>query len=224
MSTDPARPRRASADDGLLRLGLVGRAGSGKSTVADALERSGARVLRADQLGHQVTDQDPAVRAALIAEYGPGIYRADGTLDRARVAAKVFTDRAALARLDKLTHPRIVILMQDELDALQRAGWRGVVVFDAALMLDWGMERVCDAVIAVVAPEESKIARLVASRGWTEAEARARLAAQRSDESFAAAADVVLQNDGTRGDLARAALEAVGRLRLAHGKGNGQGC
>lgn len=218
MSTDPARPRRAPLDDGLLLLGLVGRAGSGKSTVADALEADGACVLRADPLGHQVTDRDPAVRAALVAEYGPDIYLADGTLDRARVAAKVFADKAARARLDKLTHPRIVILMQGEVARLREEGWRGVVVFDAALMLDWGLERVCDAVIAVVAPEDVKVARLTASRGWSEEQARARLAAQRGDEAFAAAADVVLDNRGTREELARAAREAVRRLRAAHGK------
>jgi len=208
MSTE----RRAAGRDRMFRIGLVGRAGSGKSTVAAALAAGGARVIEADRIGHQVTDHDPEVRAALTAEYGPGVYRADGALDRARVAARVFTDPAARARLDRLVHPRIAARIRDQLDALGREGRPGVVVVDAALMLEWGLERELDAVIAVTAPEEVQIARLVRARGWSEDEARRRLAAQRTNEAFAAAADVTLANTGTPDDLARAARAAVTRL------------
>src|SRR2546429_4197929 len=102
-----ARPRRAPRP-GPLVVGLVGRAGSGKSTVARALAAAGARVLDADRIGHAITDGDPDVRAALATEYGPEVYRPDGQLDRKRVAAKVFADPAALGRLNLLVHPRIL--------------------------------------------------------------------------------------------------------------------
>src|SRR5690349_20011371 len=102
------RLRRATEPDGLFIVGLVGRAGSGKSTVARALAADGTRLIEADAIGHAVTDGDPEVRAALAAEYGPGVYHADGTLDRARVAARVFTDAGARVRLNHLVHPRIV--------------------------------------------------------------------------------------------------------------------
>jgi dephospho-CoA kinase len=78
-----------------------------------------------------------------------------------------------------------------------------VVVIDAALMLEWGLERDCDAVIAVVAPEAMQIERLWRSRGWSEADARARLQAQRTNEAFAAAADVTLVNQGSAEELRR---------------------
>ncbi|MGH7743030.1 MAG: dephospho-CoA kinase, partial [Candidatus Eiseniibacteriota bacterium] len=178
MSTE----RRARADDGLWIVGLVGRAGSGKSTVAQSLAASGAELIEADRIGHQVTDTDPEVRAALIAEYGPDIYRADGALDRARVGQRVFADRAALERLNRLVHPRILRAMRARIAELQTRGFPGTVVVDAALMLDWEFERECDTVIAVVAPEALQISRLVAARGWSEAQARARLAAQRTNE------------------------------------------
>src|SRR5689334_18448276 len=126
MSTE--RPRRTHAGDGLFILGLAGRAGSGKSTVARALESRGVPVIDADRLGHEVTDTDPEVRAALGAEYGPDVYRADGALDRARVGAKVFSDPAARARLDRLVHPRILARIRARLDALRAASFHGVVV------------------------------------------------------------------------------------------------
>jgi dephospho-CoA kinase len=212
MSTD-ARVRRPKAQDDLFVIGVVGRAGSGKTTVARVLTEGGGVVIEADRIGHQVTDQDPEVRAALVAEYGPEVYLSDGTLDRARVAARVFTDDSARARLDRLVHPRILTRIRGEIDGLRASGYRGIVVIDAALMLEWGLERECDAIVAVTAPEHTQVERLEKQRGWSATEARARLAAQRSNEAFAAAADVTLENQGAVEALVRATREAVGRLR-----------
>src|SRR5258705_7613885 len=212
MSTDH-RARRPPAGDGLVIVGLVGRAGSGKSTVARALAADGAVVIEADRLGHEVTDRDPEVRRALATEYGDEVYLADGALDRRRVAARVFSDPEARARLDRLVHPRILSRIRARVEELRAARFRGVVLIDAALMLEWGLERECDAVMAVTAPEVEQIARLMRARGWSEAEVRAPLAAQRANESFAAPADVVLQNRGEIEELERAARAAVATLR-----------
>lgn len=209
---DSARPRRAPAHDGLVIVGLVGRAGSGKSTVAAALAARGALVLDADRIGHEVTDGDPAVREAMLREYGPAVYLDDGKLNRRLVATKVFADATALERLNGLVHPRILRRLRERLAALPGEGFRGPVVIDAALMLDWAFERECDAVIAVVAPEDSQVERLVRARGWSTAEARRRLAAQRPNEAFAAAADEVIDNRGSEADLAAAAAAALERL------------
>src|SRR6185436_3266592 len=126
ISEDAGRLRRparaASARPVPFVVGIVGPAGSGKSTLARALAGPGTRVLDAARFGHEI----------------PDVYRADGTLDRARVAARVFSDPTALARLNALVHPHI-------LDRLRAgiAGAAGVdtVVVDAALLLDWGFER-----------------------------------------------------------------------------------
>ena len=223
MSTDPrhpaaaARARRAPAGDGLRVIALVGRAGSGKSTVARALAARGAEVVDADRLGHAVTDTDPEVRAALAAEYGAGVYGADGRLDRARVAARVFSDPAARARLNALVHPRIVTRIRAALAALRARGFRGPVLVDGALLLEWGFERECDAVIAVTAPEAAQVARLVAARGWSAAEAQRRLAAQPPAARLTAAADEVLVNDGDERTLAAAAESALARLAARAG-------
>jgi dephospho-CoA kinase len=212
MSTERSRPRRAHAGDGLFILGLVGRAGSGKSTIARALVADGAALVDADAIGHQVTDQDPEVRRALAAEYGADVYLPDGTLDRRRVADRVFSDPAARARLDALVHPRILARAWEELNKLRLAGHRGVVVLDAALLLYWGMERSCDAVLAIDAPEAQRVARLSASRGWSEDQARAVLAVQRPGEWFRDAADLTIDNTGDIAELERAARAAVVRL------------
>jgi dephospho-CoA kinase len=221
MSTEPAgrkerardaRARRAPANDGLLIVGLVGPAGSGKSTVARILKAQGAQLIEADVIGHQVTDTDPQVRAALAAEYGPEVYRPGGSLDRARVAARVFSDPAALARLNARVHPRIVSAILARIEALRADRYRGPVVVDAALMLDWGLERECDVVLAVVAAVAQQVARLMRSRDWSEEDARARLAAQRSNDEFRAAADEVIENDADAATLLAATRTTFNRM------------
>ena len=224
MSTDgtrggPPRPRRPRADDGLFVVGLVGRAGSGKGVVAGAWSADGALVIEADRVGHEVTDEDQAVRAALAAEYGPGVYGPDGRLDRERVGARVFADPAARERLDRLVHPALVAGLRRRLEVLRSRGWRGVVVLDGALLLEWGLERDCDAVVAVTAPEAEQLRRLMRSRGWSAEQAGRRLAAQRSNEAFAAAADVTLENAGSLEELERRARAALAALRGARQEG-----
>jgi dephospho-CoA kinase len=204
--------RREPAGDGLFIVGIVGRAGSGKSTVARQLVADGAVVIDADALGHEIADRDPRVRSALIAEYGSAVYGANG-LDRRRVAEVVFRDRAARERLNRVVHPRILERIAARLEGLREIGFRGIVVVDAALMLDWGLERWCDAVIAVTAPEAERVERLMRARGWSRAETERRLAIQRPAEAFAEAADLVLDNRGRPEDLEREALEGVRALR-----------
>jgi dephospho-CoA kinase len=205
MSTE-----RRAATRGPFRLGLVGRTGSGKSTVARALADDGAVVIDADALGHEVTDGDPEVRAALGAEYGPDVYAA-GRLDRRRVAARVFADPAARARLDALVHPRILERIRSRIATLEAEGFDGVVVIDAALLLDWGLERELDAVALVTAPDARRIERLARARGWSADEARQRLAVQRDDVAFRASADVTLDNSNDPETLAAAARALMQR-------------
>jgi len=129
----------------------------------------------------------------------------------------VFSDPAALARLNALVHPRILAEMRRQLDSMRTRGERGTVLVDAALMLDWGFERECDAVMAVVATEEQQISRLMRTRGWSEEEARGRLAAQRTNEAFRAAADEVIENTADAASLLAATRSAFGRIVAKRG-------
>jgi dephospho-CoA kinase len=194
----------------------VGPAG-GKALARELVPASGAspadtRVLDADRMGHDITNRDPAVRAALAAEYGAGVYRADGTLDRAQVAANVFRDPAALARLNALTHPRILERLRADVERAGREGFRGTILVDAALLLDWGFERECDGVVAVVAPRALQLERLRTTRGWSADEATRRLANARTNEQFAALADEVVVNDRDEAHGVRELKTAIARL------------
>jgi len=213
---DGRSARRHDPDDQLFIIGLVGRAGSGKSSAAAALVEVGARLIDGDRLGHEVTDGDPLVRSRLAEEYGEDVYDSDGKLDRQRVAAKVFRDPLARGRLDRLVHPRIMERIMAALERLRAEAFAGVVVIDAALMLEWGLERWCDAVIAVTATEAEQIGRLRRSRGWSDEEAARRLRVQRTNEAFAEMADLTIENDGNLDELKRAVLTAVARLAEPH--------
>jgi len=208
------KPRRSPAGDSLFVVGLIGQAGSGKTSVARALERDGARVIDADALGHVVVNGDPEVRAALSAEYGAGVYGPTG-LDRARVADTVFRDPAARERLNRLVHPRIIEGIRARLDELRAARAAGVVVVDAALLLDWGFERECDAVLAVTSPRAAQLERLAAQRGWSAAQAERVLGAQRPVAELTAAADMTIDNHGHPEALEQAARRALEQLRAA---------
>ena len=212
MST--RKSRRPPAGDGLTIVGLVGQAGSGKSLVARVFERDGARVLDADAIGHQVVDEDATVRQALSAEYGEDIYTVSG-LDRSRVAARVFRDSEARQRLNRLVHPRIVERIYAELAELLAKSYRGVVVVDAALLLDWGFERECDVVIAVTAERGVQLERLLRQRGWSAEEAMRRIAAQRPVTVFAAAADAVIPNNGSQDETEQVARDTLKALLAA---------
>ena len=157
-------------------------------------------------------DFDPQVQAAIAAEYGPEVYGPTG-LNRRRVAEVVFRDPAARERLNLLVHPRIVERIRARLDGLRKDRFRGTVVIDAALLLDWGFERECDAVVAVTSRREAQLERLRTQRGWDAEEAGRVLDAQRPAPELAAAADMTIENDGGATELVRAARAACKRLR-----------
>jgi dephospho-CoA kinase len=182
----------------VLRVGLTGGIGSGKSTVATLLARRGAVVVDADRIAREVVEPGTAGLAAVVAAFGDGMLDADGSLDRPALAAVVFTDPKARARLDAIVHP-LVRARATELAAA--APPDAVVVHDIPLLVETGQADRYDLVLVVEADPDIRIARLV-QRGLPEDDARARIAAQASDEQRRAVADVVLDNSGTREELA----------------------
>ncbi|MGY2064012.1 dephospho-CoA kinase [Blastococcus sp. SYSU DS0619] len=182
----------------MLRIGLTGGIGSGKSTVSRMLAERGALVVDADRIARAVLETGTPGLAAVAAEFGDGVLAHDGSLDRAALAAIVFSDESARRRLDALVHP---LVRERSTELVAAAPADAVVVNDVPLLVETGQAGAYDLVLVVDTDAETRVARLV-ERGLAESDARARIAAQATDEQRRAAADVVLDNNGTLEQLA----------------------
>lgn len=181
----------------MIEVGLTGCIGSGKSTVAAALVRRGAVLLDADAIVVELQQPGSPTLEAMVAHFGPSILRPDGHLDRAAVAGIVFEDPQELAALNAIVHPAVRAEMAARRDEL--VGSEAVIVADIPLLAEAEPERragLAGIVVVDVAPEVA-VQRLVAGRGLTAGEARARLARQASRAERLALADFVIDNDGT---------------------------
>lgn len=181
-----------------MQIGLTGGIGSGKTTAARRFAELGALVVDADAVAREVVEPGTEGLAAVVGAFGPGLLDPTGRLDRPALAAIVFGDAAARARLNGILHPLIRRRVAERIAAAP-AGT--VVVQDVPLLVETGQAGAFDLVVVVETPEALRVRRLVADRGMPAGQARARMAAQASDEQRRAVADVVLVNDGTPADL-----------------------
>jgi len=181
----PFRPARPVV------IGITGGVAAGKSAVASMFAARGLRHVDADAHARAVS-AEPAVLAALAAEFGPAVVP-DGALDRAAMARIAFADSAARARLEAILHPRIRAAVLKELAAAKAEG--SSVLLDAPLLLENGLDAVCDCIVFVAASLATRATR-AAARGWDAAELARREAAQKPLAEKAARADHVLDNDG----------------------------
>lgn len=182
----------------VLRIGLTGGIGSGKSTVSALLAQRGAVVVDADRIAREVVEPGTPGLAQVVEAFGEGVLGADGSLDRPALAAVVFTDPEARARLDGIVHP---LVRARTAELVAAAPDDAVLVNDVPLLVETGQAGSYDLVLVVEADPELRVTRLV-GRGLSEEDARARIAAQATDEQRRAVADVVLDNSGTPEQLA----------------------
>lgn len=192
-----------------LRVGLTGGIASGKSTVSGLLRELGAVVIDADVLAREVVAKGTPGLDRVVAEFGPSLLTGDGELDRPKMGQLVFGDEGARKRLEAIVHP-LVFERIAELEA--GAGPDDVVVHDIPLLAETGMAPGFDAVIVVDTPTELQVERMVRDRGWTEDEARSRIAAQASREERLAVATHVIENAGSLEDLRRRVTEVYRAL------------
>jgi dephospho-CoA kinase len=189
----------------MLLIGLTGGIGAGKSAVAARLAELGAIVIDADALSRDVVRPGTEGLAEVVAEFGPEVLTATGELDRAALGRLVFADPERRQALERIVHPRVRVRSAEIIGA---APPDAVVVNDVPLLVETGQAAAFPLVIVVLAAEATRIARLVRDRGMSEEDARARIAAQATDEQRRAVADVVIDNDGSLEDL-RGAVDAA---------------
>jgi dephospho-CoA kinase len=189
----------------MLIVGLTGGIGSGKSTVAARLSELGAVVIDSDRLAREVVEPGTPGLAEVVAAFGPDVLGPDGALDRVALGRIVFGDDAKRRGIEGIIHPLVRARFSEIVAA---AAPEAVIVNDVPLLVEAGLAANYDLVIVVLASEGTRKERLKSSRGMSAADARARMAAQATDEQRRAVADVVIVNEGTPDEL-RATVDAA---------------
>ncbi|QUX27711.1 dephospho-CoA kinase [Nocardiopsis akebiae] len=184
----------------MLTVGLTGGIGSGKSAVATELAAYGATVVDADAIAREVVEPGTPGLEAVVAEFGEQVLTPDGRLDRPRLGEIVFADEASLARLNAIVHPLVGERSSQLMEEAVASGVE-VVVYDVPLLVENGLGPLYDVVVVVDAPDEVRVERVAANRGMPREQVRARIRAQADRDTRLAAADLVVDNSGTREEL-----------------------
>ena len=175
-------------------LGLTGPTGAGKSTVARILCEQGCAVIDCDRVARETVEHCAPCLEQLRAEFGEDIVGADGKLNRRLLAQRAFASPPKTQRLNEITHPWILKAVDDEIAALKRNGAFCIVV-DAPLLFESGADAICDRILAVIAPLEIRLTRIVRRDGISRAQALSRIRAQQTDSFYTEKSDYSI--DGT---------------------------
>ena len=195
----------------MLRVGLTGGIGSGKSTVARRFRELGAMVIDADQVAREVVTADSSGLAAIRQRFGEAVMAPDDCLDRGALGRIVFADEQARRDLEAITHP---LISERTRSLVESATPEQIVVHEVPLLAELDMAAAYHLTVVVVASDDIRVARLTGGRGFTQEDARARIAAQASDRARRACADVWLDNNGPVGGLL-AQIDALWYERIA---------
>ena len=198
----------------MLRLGLTGGIASGKSAVAAMLRELGFAVLDADALAHKLIEPGQAAYAEVIQEFGPSIADSSGRIERAKLGATVFADLAKLDRLNAIVHPRVAEVILSQFEVWRRSGVRDAVFVEAALLVESGIHKKLDGLVVVWCRPEQQLERLLA-RGFSETEARRRIAAQLPVEEKLRHATEKIDCSGSFEETRRQVEALAGKLRRA---------
>lgn len=196
----------------MLKVGLTGGLASGKSFVGQALAHCGCLLIQADDLGHEVLAPGGEAFDAVVKEFGRDIV-ADGRIDRRRLAARVFADPQALARLNALVHPPVIAREEKMMAEFAARQAKGIAVVEGAVLIENGSYKRFNRLIVVACTPAQQIERAMHRDGITEAEVRARLSRQMPLEEKRKVADFVIDTSGTKQDTLRQACAVYEELR-----------
>ena len=193
-------------------VGLTGPTGSGKSEVARVWKDQHFPMIDAEVLARRVVEPGQPALEELVAEFSEDILHEDGTLNRRQLAKRAFATPEDTAKLNAITHPRIIDLSNNILMQFEQMRER-IAVIDAPLLFESGMEAICDLTVAVVAPAAMRLERIRQRDELTEAQAKARMSAQQEEDYYTTRASITLRNEGDLAQLRRQAEELAVQIR-----------
>jgi dephospho-CoA kinase len=196
----------------MIKIGLTGGLACGKSFVGEALARCGCLLIQADELGHEVLAPGGEAFAGVIAEFGAEVL-VDGKIDRRKLAARVFGDPGALARLNALVHPPVIAREEKLMAEFAATQPKGIAVVEGAILIETGSYKRFDRLIVVACMVEQQIERSMRRDGITEREVRARLDRQMPLEEKQKLADFVIDTSGNKQDTLRQTCAVYHELR-----------
>ncbi len=196
-------------------LGITGGSGAGKTTLLELIREKGGLVLDCDAIYHKLLRTDRELVDAMEARF-PGTVT-DGVPDRKKLAAVVFSDKQALADLNKITHSAV---KREVLRQLEKKP--SLAAIDAIALFEGGLASLCDVTVAVVAPIEDRVARIVSRDQIDQTQARARIAAQKPDDWFAENCDHILENTGTAEEFRNKCLAFFDRVGIIKENSKGE--
>jgi dephospho-CoA kinase len=177
-------------------IGLVGGVGSGKSFVAAQFAKLGCTVVDADRIGHALL-LEPPIRDAIRKRFGEIVINRAGRVNRRRLAEQVFSNREKLDALNSIVHPELWRRFREKVQVLRRRGRGRAIILDAALLMEKGLDNLCDLVVYLDVPEEVRRVRAAEARGWNLSEASRREATQLSLKIKRERADCIIDNSAS---------------------------
>lgn len=192
-------------------IGLTGQTGAGKSTVRKLLKAKGAAVIDADFVAHEVADNNLSCLTDIVEHFSCMVLDEKGKLNRRALGRIVFSDRKKLALLNKIMFPYIVSAIKGQVTAYEQAGAQ-IIVIDGATLIESGCAKMCSVLVSVTADEETRLTRIIHRDGISKRDALRRVSAQNPEEFYIKASDYVIKNNGTPGDLERAAEKVLDEI------------
>ena len=179
----------------MLLIGVTGGIASGKTEVAKVFQKSGAKILSGDEIGKDVVDTNPQLLNKLVKTFGEEIVDSKGRLKRKKLGEIAFSSPSLTRKLNRMVHPFLLKDLKEKIKSLEKRGYKKPVVIDAALIVEWGLQKKLDYLVLVDCSKRKRIQRLTELKGYNRKEAEQRIKAQFPESKKRKYADFVLKND-----------------------------